>query len=320
MLNYASLPTELGLPPLGLIEPSLYDPFFNEHSHHHRHHHRHHHHHHYQLSHHHAFGNPSGSGIIPITAGDFNNTSSSASSNKLVLEPRIPGPNLILPMLIQTREAESISQSESSDDRRPRNRSICCRPPLLTPTFCASDQPALGIMTSISSPPTSSLSFGTSTMQMHATNQSPSTSTLPSTPATHASQPLDVRFSTVHTRYSELCHDLHAFYPLRYTLHPHHHHHNSPKQKQSQKAAPFHFSSPEAVAAVAAGQSMAITPFIPDSVIQSVHRLLWYNQEKIGDYLSSSRDRKAVGRRPFDKMVTLLAHLGPPEHRFFESQ
>ena len=32
--------------------------------------------------------------------------------------------------------------------------------------------------------------------------------------------------------------------------------------------------------------------------------------EKIGDYLSSSRDQKAVGRRPFDKMATLLAHLG----------
>ena len=48
----------------------------------------------------------------------------------------------------------------------------------------------------------------------------------------------------------------------------------------------------------------------------SLHRLLWYHQEKIGDYLSSSRDQKAVGRRPFDKMATLLAHLGPPEqHR-----
>ena len=47
----------------------------------------------------------------------------------------------------------------------------------------------------------------------------------------------------------------------------------------------------------------------------SLHRLLWHHQEKIGDYLSSSRDQKAVGRRPFDKMATLLAHLGPPEHR-----
>ena len=55
--------------------------------------------------------------------------------------------------------------------------------------------------------------------------------------------------------------------------------------------------------------------FISDANVLSLHRLLWYHQEKIGDYLSSSRDQKAVGRRPFDKMATLLAHLGPPEHR-----
>ena len=29
----------------------------------------------------------------------------------------------------------------------------------------------------------------------------------------------------------------------------------------------------------------------------------------------TSRDHKAVGRRPFDKMATLLAYLGPPEHK-----
>ena len=28
-----------------------------------------------------------------------------------------------------------------------------------------------------------------------------------------------------------------------------------------------------------------------------------------------NRDHKAVGRRPFDKMATLLAYLGPPEHK-----
>lgn len=32
------------------------------------------------------------------------------------------------------------------------------------------------------------------------------------------------------------------------------------------------------------------------------------------------RDHKAVGRRPFDKMATLLAYLGPPEHRPIDSQ
>lgn len=39
-----------------------------------------------------------------------------------------------------------------------------------------------------------------------------------------------------------------------------------------------------------------------------------------GDYLSSSRDHKAVGRRPFDKMATLLAYVGPPEHKPVDSQ
>ena len=45
-----------------------------------------------------------------------------------------------------------------------------------------------------------------------------------------------------------------------------------------------------------------------------------FYQERIGEYLSSSRDTKAVGRRPFDKMATLLAYLGPPEHRAVDTQ
>lgn len=49
--------------------------------------------------------------------------------------------------------------------------------------------------------------------------------------------------------------------------------------------------------------------------IEALHRLLWFHQDKMSDYLSSSRDNKAVGRRPFDKMVTLLAYLGPPKDR-----
>ncbi|XP_074643053.1 neurofibromin-like [Tubulanus polymorphus] len=60
--------------------------------------------------------------------------------------------------------------------------------------------------------------------------------------------------------------------------------------------------------------------FINDANVLALHRLLWMNQEKIGDYLSSSRDHRAVGRRPFDKMATLLAYLGPPEHRPLDSQ
>ncbi|XP_053200312.1 neurofibromin-like isoform X2 [Panonychus citri] len=55
--------------------------------------------------------------------------------------------------------------------------------------------------------------------------------------------------------------------------------------------------------------------FISDANVHALHRLLWNHQEKIGDYLSSSRDHKALGRRPFDKMATLLAYLGPPEHK-----
>ncbi|KAA0197870.1 hypothetical protein HAZT_HAZT005335 [Hyalella azteca] len=41
---------------------------------------------------------------------------------------------------------------------------------------------------------------------------------------------------------------------------------------------------------------------------------------RLCEYLSSSRDHKAVGRRPFDKMATLLAYLGPPEHKPMDSQ
>ncbi|RZF46610.1 hypothetical protein LSTR_LSTR002942 [Laodelphax striatellus] len=59
--------------------------------------------------------------------------------------------------------------------------------------------------------------------------------------------------------------------------------------------------------------------FISDANVLALHRLLWNHQERIGDYLSSSRDHKAVGRRPFDKMATLLAYLGPPEHKPVDS-
>jgi neurofibromin 1 len=60
--------------------------------------------------------------------------------------------------------------------------------------------------------------------------------------------------------------------------------------------------------------------FISDANVLALHRLLYTNQERIGDYLSSSRDHKAVGRRPFDKMATLLAYVGPPEHKPVDSQ
>lgn len=62
------------------------------------------------------------------------------------------------------------------------------------------------------------------------------------------------------------------------------------------------------------------TTYVSDANVLALHRLLWTHQEKIGDYLSSSRDHKAVGRRPFDKMATLLAYMGPPEHKPLDSQ
>ena len=57
--------------------------------------------------------------------------------------------------------------------------------------------------------------------------------------------------------------------------------------------------------------------FVSDANVVALHRLLWNHQERIGEYLSSSRDTKAVGRRPFDKMATLLAYLGPPRAQKF---
>ncbi|XP_071499783.1 neurofibromin-like [Diadema antillarum] len=54
--------------------------------------------------------------------------------------------------------------------------------------------------------------------------------------------------------------------------------------------------------------------YISDANVLALHRLLWNHQEKMGAFLSSSRDHRAVGRRPFDKMITLLAYIGPPEH------
>lgn len=60
--------------------------------------------------------------------------------------------------------------------------------------------------------------------------------------------------------------------------------------------------------------------YLSDANVTSLHRLLWNHQEKIGDYLSASRDKKNVGRLPFDKMAMLLAYLGPPEHKPVESR
>lgn len=57
-----------------------------------------------------------------------------------------------------------------------------------------------------------------------------------------------------------------------------------------------------------------------DASVLALHCLLWINQGKVGEYLSNGRDHQAVGGRPFDEMVTLLAYLGPREHRPFDSQ
>nr|XP_002121778.4 neurofibromin [Ciona intestinalis] len=74
-------------------------------------------------------------------------------------------------------------------------------------------------------------------------------------------------------------------------------------------------STPECASVESSGQS---TSFMNDTNVSALHRLLWNDQEKIGRYLAKSRwgwwNAKAVGRRPFDKMVTLLAYIGPPEY------
>uniref|UniRef100_H2ZAB5 Neurofibromin n=1 Tax=Ciona savignyi TaxID=51511 RepID=H2ZAB5_CIOSA len=70
-------------------------------------------------------------------------------------------------------------------------------------------------------------------------------------------------------------------------------------------------STPECASVESSTQS---TSFMNDTNVSALHRLLWSDQEKIGHYLAKSRNAKAVGRRPFDKMVTLLAYLGPPEY------
>ncbi|XP_015765754.1 PREDICTED: neurofibromin-like [Acropora digitifera] len=55
--------------------------------------------------------------------------------------------------------------------------------------------------------------------------------------------------------------------------------------------------------------------FISDSSVLTLHKLLWDHQEKIGTYLATKSEFKTFGRRPFEKMSTLLAHLGPPDQQ-----
>uniref|UniRef100_A0A7M5VE60 Ras-GAP domain-containing protein n=3 Tax=Clytia hemisphaerica TaxID=252671 RepID=A0A7M5VE60_9CNID len=55
--------------------------------------------------------------------------------------------------------------------------------------------------------------------------------------------------------------------------------------------------------------------FTTDGDILSLHKLLWHAQEKIGKYLSVQSDSVTFGRGPYEKLVTLLAHLGPPENQ-----
>eukprot|EP00069_Balaena_mysticetus_P001885 bmy_15637T0 len=59
-------------------------------------------------------------------------------------------------------------------------------------------------------------------------------------------------------------------------------------------------------------------------ILQSIANHVLFTKEEhmrpFNDFVKSNfdaarRDHKAVGRRPFDKMATLLAYLGPPEHK-----
>ena len=54
--------------------------------------------------------------------------------------------------------------------------------------------------------------------------------------------------------------------------------------------------------------------YVTEVSLISLHRLLSSYQEAIGAYLATNRDLKVIGRRPFQKLVTLLAYLGPPEN------
>ena len=63
--------------------------------------------------------------------------------------------------------------------------------------------------------------------------------------------------------------------------------------------------------------------FISDANVLALHRLLWTHQERIGEHLAKSTketgDPKAKCR-PYEKLATLLAYLGPPEHKPLDSQ
>lgn len=59
------------------------------------------------------------------------------------------------------------------------------------------------------------------------------------------------------------------------------------------------------------------TSFVGDANVAALHRLLWTYQEEIGDFFSATQiSHKTVGRR----VSTLLAQIGPPEHKATESQ
>lgn len=61
-------------------------------------------------------------------------------------------------------------------------------------------------------------------------------------------------------------------------------------------------------------ENLPIT-FTGDSNVRSIHKLLWESQETMAKYLIMERDSGMIGRDPFEKLVTLLAHLGPPENQ-----
>jgi len=54
--------------------------------------------------------------------------------------------------------------------------------------------------------------------------------------------------------------------------------------------------------------------YVDDSNITALHRLLWNEQSNIGNFLAKNRSAKLVGKKPYEKMVSLLAYLGPPEY------
>lgn len=56
--------------------------------------------------------------------------------------------------------------------------------------------------------------------------------------------------------------------------------------------------------------------FVSEAQVNALHRLLWSYQDEITNYFTATRMHGTLSRR----FATLLAQIGPPEHRPVEPQ